>query len=383
MPKNRAQSLNTNQNLTLIPAQLQIQVLLLILTCKIPFQMIDPSQQPNHEEKLLLALCRLDFSIQEKAEAADLLKEVRDWDLFLKLANEHGVIALEAYNLRELSLADMVPGKVMEVLDNARMKTLMRNTWQTQQWKEVNRILSGAGIKHVLLKGMALEHTVYRSLGLRQMTDTDILVKRSDALNAWNLLQQHGFIPEPLKSPLHRKIILDLGKHLPTLIRESYQLEIHHKLFREKEKNELLDEAIENAIPIQIGETTAYILEKDLHLEYLYQHNDYHLTADGSQLKLFLDFQLLDPDKEVILPSGFISNPRKEGSMGNRRKIFRDVFYSIPASSRLRFLTGEVFPSLNWMKKRHNCGTIKALLLYPRRIGKLFWLLKSRQDQNL
>lgn len=320
--------------------------------------------------------------MQEKAEVAGLLKEVSDWDRFLKLANEHGVIALEAYNLRELGISDLVPEKIIEVLDNARMKTIIRNTWQTQQWKEVNSILSAAGIKHVLLKGMALEHTVYRSLGLRQMTDTDILVKRSDALNAWQHLLQHGFIPEPLKSPLHQKIILDLGKHLPTLIRESYQLEIHHRLFREKEKNELLDEAIENAIPIQIGETTAYTLEKDLHLEYLYQHNDYHLTATGSQMKLYLDFQLLDPDKEVILPHGFIANPRKEGSMGNRRKIFRDLFYSMPASSRLRFLAGEVFPSLNWMKTRHNCGTLKALLLYPRRIGKVFWVFKSPQDQK-
>jgi len=343
----------------------------------------DPQSTLQPEEKLLLALCRLDFSAQQKDEVADLLEEVSDWNRFLTLANEHGVIALEAYNLRKLGFSGLVPENVMKVLDNARMKTLMRNTWQTHQWKEVNSILSGAGIKHVLLKGMALEHTVYRSLGLRQMTDTDILVKRSDALNAWQLLQQHGFVSEPLKSPLHRKIILDLGKHLPTLIRESYQVEIHHRLFREKEKNDLLDAAIGNAKPIQIVEATAYILDKDLHLEYLRQHNEYHLTAAGSQLKLYLDFQLLHPDENVVLPPGFISNPRKEGSIGNRRKIFRDLYYSMPASSRLRFLTGEVFPSPAWLKTRHNCGTIKALLLYPRRIGKLFWVLKSRQDQNL
>jgi len=335
----------------------------------------DPRSILQPEEKLLLALCRLDFSTQEEAEVADLLKEVSDWNRFLTLANEHGVIALEAYNLRELGISDLVPEKIIEILDNARMKTLMRNTWQTHQWKEVNDILSEAGIKHVLLKGMALEHTVYRSLGLRQMTDTDILVKRSDALKAWHLLQKHGFVPEPLKSPLHRKIILDLGKHLPTLIRESYQVEIHHRLFREKEKNDLLYTAIDNATPIQIGETTAYALEKELHLEYLRQHNEYHLTAAGSQLKLYLDFQLLHPDENVVLPPGFISNPRKEGSIGNRRKIFRDLYYSMPASSRLRFLTGEVFPSPAWLKTRHNCGTLKALLLYPRRIGKLFWVL--------
>jgi hypothetical protein len=34
----------------------------------------------------------------------------------------------------------------------------------------------------------------------------------------------------------------------------------------------------------------------------------------------------------------------------------------------------DIFPSLRWMKKRHRCSTVKAILLYPRRIGKLLWV---------
>lgn len=335
----------------------------------------------NPEEKLLLALCRLDFTEEQNQGILKFMEGGIDWERYLKLVNEHGIIALEAYNIRELGLSGRVPEGVMKILDNARMKTLMRNTWQTQQWKEVNDILSAAGIKHVLLKGMALEHTVYRSLGLRQMTDTDILVKKDYALRSWNLLQEHGFVPEIIKSPLHRKIIMDLGKHLPTLIKDSYQVEIHHRLFREKEKNNLLDDAIDNAIPIQIGGTTGYTLENGLHLEYLRQHNDYHLNAAGSQMKLYLDFQLLNPGEEVILPRGFISNPHTGGSIASRKKIFKDVLYSMPVSSRLRFLAGEIFPSLCWMKQRHNSGMVKALLMYPRRFGKLLWILHNNNQE--
>ena len=111
------------------------------------------------EEKLLLALCRLEFSDEQKAEIGELMKEIRDWDQFVKLANDHGIIALTAYNIRENGLTDYVPAATMKIFDNGRMQSTVRNTWLVQKWKEVNTILSEAGIKHVLLKGMALEHT--------------------------------------------------------------------------------------------------------------------------------------------------------------------------------------------------------------------------------
>ncbi len=129
----------------------------------------------------------------------------------------------------------------MKVLDNGRMKSMIRNTWLAERWRKVNKILTAAGIKHVLLKGMALENTVYGAKGLRQMTDCDILVKKADALKAWLLLQENGFIPDIIKSPLHRKIIADIGKHLPTLRKDDYAVEIHHRLFREADKERKTD----------------------------------------------------------------------------------------------------------------------------------------------
>ena len=87
---------------------------------------------------------------------------------------------------------------------------------------------------------MALEHTVYRAKGLRQMTDNDILVKKDDVLKTWLLLQKHGFKPEMIKSPLFRKVMIDIGKHMPALVKEGYQIEIHHRLFDEALENKIL-----------------------------------------------------------------------------------------------------------------------------------------------
>ena len=326
----------------------------------------------NAEEKLALALCSLDFDDNQKDEISELLKGITDWDRYIQLVNEHGVIALEAYNLRELRLADLLPAHVREVLDNARMKILLRNTWLTGRWKEINAILSAAGIKHVVLKGMALEHTIYRSLGLRQMTDTDILVKRDDALKAWNLLQQHGFAHEPIKSPLHKKIILEIGKHLPTLIKDGYQVEIHHRLFRKNVSNDLLPEAIDNAGEFSIDGISAYMLNKELHLKFLHEHFEYHLKTTGPHLKQYLDMVLLDPDNPPLLPDGFISRSLPHGNSSSRNKVYRDFYQRLPSSARLRYLAGDIFPSHDWMKRRYSCGALKASLLYLPRIGIVF-----------
>jgi NOL1/NOP2/fmu family ribosome biogenesis protein len=265
----------------------------------------------------------------------------------------------------------------MKILDNGHMQSVIRNTWLVQRWKEVNKILSDAGIKHILLKGMALEYTVYGAKGLRQMTDNDILVKKEDALKAWLLLQKNGFRSEMIKSSLHRKIITDIGKHLPTLVKDGYAVEIHHRLFAKAEKNEKLNEAIDNAVEIDVEETKAYILNDDIHLEYLKAHLIYHQLSEGSQLRLYLDLELIKPGSAPQYPDGFLTKPNQTGIPGQRKNSFRAVFFSLPPRIRFRFLLGDIFPSLKWMKRRHGCGAVKAILLYPGRIGKVMWLLKA------
>jgi hypothetical protein len=338
--------------------------------------MTDPITQLTAEEKLLISLCRLEFTGEQKKEIGMLMKEIKDWDHFVRLVNDHGIIALAAYNIREAGLADIVPKEAMKVLDNGRTQSMIRNTWLVHKWKEVNIILSEAGIKHVLLKGMALEHTVYGSRGLRQMNDADILVKKGDVMKAWLLLQEHGFESDMIKSPFHEKIIAEMGKHMPTLRKNDYPIEIHYRLFYDHEKNEKLNDAVDNAVAIDLEGTRAYILNDDLHLDYLKEHLHYHLASGDSQLRLFLDVELIKPDSAPPIPDGFLINPNDSVKLKQRKNAYRIHFFSLPRNIRFRYLVGDFFPSVKWMKKRHGCGCVKTLLYYPQRMGKLIWLLK-------
>ena len=324
---------------------------------------------------LLLLLCHYPFDVKDREILKQLIGEVTDWDKLVKLINDHGIIALATYNIKEAGLAKDIPGKAMTILENGHLKSLARNTWLTEHWKEASTILSNAGIKHILLKGMALEHTLYESKGLRQMNDNDILIHPDEALKAWNLLQNEDFSTEIIKSPLHTKILMEIGNHLPCLYKDGYALEIHERL--QVAGSRLQVDPFEDSAEIMIGSTKAFILNKGQHLNYLIDHFERHKAGGNCQLRLYTDIFLLDKNSKIEIPDRFILNPIQENELHYRKIAYRDTLYSIAPKHRFRFLTGDIFPSLSWMKKRYRCTTLRALLYYPFRLGKVFWLLQK------
>jgi hypothetical protein len=326
--------------------------------------------------ELLLLLCRYPYEEKDRDLLSKLIGEVQDWQKLVELIIAHGIIALAAYNIKEAGLIKEVPEEAMSILENGYMKNVVRNLWLTERWKEVNTILTNAGIKHVLLKGMALEHTLYGSKGLRQMTDNDILVKCEDALNAWNLLKQNGFTRTLIKSPLHARIQLDIGKHLPCLYKDDYSVEIHHKLFGNNFNIDKINEdPINDALEISIGETRAWILPAKLQLMYLIDHYVRHTAEGYCQLRLYADIVLLDKTSDLRIPDSFILKPQQGQNKKSQKTAYKTNFNSIPPKVRLRFLIGDTFPSLQWMKKRYKCNGLIAILHYPLRLGKLMWLI--------
>lgn len=327
-------------------------------------------------KELLLLLCRYPFDKKNREELSNLLGEVKNWHELVKLINDHGIIALAAYNIKESGLGNKIPAEAMTILENGYLQSMVRNTWLAEQWREVNTILNNAGIKHVLLKGMALEHTLYDSKGLRQMTDNDILIKREDALKAWHILLKKGFSHEPVKSSLYMKILTDTGKHLPPLYKNGYALEIHHKLWDNKPGEETsIPDPVDSSEEIQIGGTKAWILSKEIRMKYLISHFEKHAREGNCQLRMYADIILSDGTSSLIMPDQFIMNPKQVMTREQRRIMYRENIRFVPSEYRFRYISGDIFPSIKWMKKRYNCSAAKALIYYPARFGKLIWLI--------
>lgn len=324
-------------------------------------------------KELLATLCRYPHDPAGNDRLRELLGTISDWQKTAELINSHGIIALAAYNITAAGLDASVPAEFMTMLNRGMIRSISRNAWLTERWKEVNGLLSAAGIKHILLKGMALEYTLYEGRGLRQMSDNDILVRKDDAFRAYKILIENGFGSELIKSPLHRKILPDIGKHMPALSKDGYSVEIHVRLFNDGEAAS--PGLFETAEEILVAGEKALVLSKENHLAYLVSHFRKHALEGNCQVRQYADIMLLDSATDLQFPDEFVETPFRGMDRNYRRAAYREDFFATPRNLRFRYLLGDIFPSLTWMRNRYKCSTAMALLRYPFRIAKAFWLL--------
>lgn len=383
----------------------------------------------SNEEILLLGLCRLSFSKVQTGKIEELVKCVSDWDYFASLANEHGVAALAFHNLEKLGFLPQIPEKTASTLKNALMLSLSRNAFHTSVISEVLKILNDENIKTVLLKGFALELVVYGNSGLRQMTDVDILLDRSNHKKARKILMENGYVSLPVKSLFHLPIIAYSGKHLPSLLKNGASIDIHLELFGGK-RNILTKLLYENSSEIRISDQLARIPPPQLFFLYLVKHLYFHELNNESQLRLYTDLVvLIEKYPDEIINNALLTYAAKAGisqilacrleplrdlwgmtfpdwvddfidkwynpdsinkfvfflkspknnSTSDNALIYRKIIREIPGLHRkILFVLGDLFPTLTFMKKRYKCKSkLKALLYYPHRLGKIVWLVRK------
>ncbi|NSW95457.1 MAG: nucleotidyltransferase family protein [Bacteroidales bacterium] len=388
------------------------------------------SNQLCPEEQLLLSLARIHFTGAMKEQICRLAEKITDWNYFVRLANEHGLIALSHNNLSTAGAIDKVPVKVAERLRSAYLISLSQNTKIYSLLEEIISIASKENIRVILLKGAVLEKTVYGNSGLRQMSDIDLLVKADDALPLRNLLLNNGFLSLPLISPLHEKLLPYLKSHLPVMHKNGISTEIHVRLFDEYNED-LVCEIINN--PEIVPGTTPEMFSPPLQLHFLYliKHLDRHARTKDLQLKLYTDIavlieefsgQLLNanlirlaekaglteplaeivylidkfwdvniPEPAVTLISGinaakitgkftgFLRNPSSYPRQDDSTLLFKSL-HDIPVlTGKIRYVTGYFFPSLYFIKYKFRVSSrVFAIFYYPAWYWRILRMVTGR-----
>jgi hypothetical protein len=391
--------------------------------------MMKNNAEIRDEELLLLGLSRLNFTKEHREKLFVLVRNIAGWDYFISLAGQHGISALVLNNLEALGLTGHLPSEQLSKLRSAHLLSISRNAFHISSSEELLSILNSEGIKTVLLKGLALELTVYGNKGLRQMTDVDILIDRKDYLKAQKVLMEKGYDSTPVKSGFHRSIIAWTGKHLPSLMKNGTSIDIHLELFPGK-KNDLTAMVLDNSSAIMIDREKVFIPPPQLFFLFLVRHLHQHELNNESQLRLYADLvvmmenyfdeiinynllelasragiskilawkleQLRDlwgisfpgwtdefidrwfsPDSinrfVFFLKSPKDNKPEKPGY------VYRRTIMEIPGLHRkMLFILGDLFPTIKFMKERYGVKTTPgAVILYPLRLGKLFWLFRK------
>lgn len=377
------------------------------------------------EEILLMGLCRLSFGVELKVMLLALAEGISDWKYFCSLANQHGVAALVYHNLSKLGFIGLLPENEAASLRNALMQNIRRNTINMESLADTLKLMNKNDIKVVLLKGMALELSVYGNEGLRQMSDVDVLIEKKDCIRSWKILKDNGYESLPVKSVFHKLILADSGKHLPSLIKGGFQFEIHHGLFGGR-KNSLTGMVMDNSTEAGVNGQITYIPSPQVFFLYLIRHLHLHEMKNESQLRLYTDLVvLLEKYRDQIINTNllslafeagmsdilawkleplrdlwgisfpgwlnefinrnytpasinkfifFLKSP-KNNPVTDQSSLYRNAVSEIPGLHRkLLYILGDLFPTISFMKKRYHCGWLKALIFYPHRLGKL-WLL--------
>ena len=381
---------------------------------------------------LLVILSRTDFGIHERRSAEKLCGVITDWYSFAGLAIRHGVAALVWQNLNDLNLAHHVGEKESVILEGTMMRTIVRVTYITSVAAEIVQALNSAGIRVLLLKGLALEHSVYGSRGLRQMSDADLLVSPGDALKARDVIESLGFESRPLKSSLYRRIIMDLGNHLPEMHRGGISVDLHHRLFGAR-ATALTEKALSAPGRVTAAGMTCNVLPPRINFLNLVSHLRKHDIKGEFQLRLYCDIYLLLQQSEtevladelaeearmagieeevkmvlyimkevydVNVPDRFTEDVRPELIDLKRFLVnLEDPGYAAPVTAtefyrrnlraikgikgKLIFIAGDLFPSVTFMKQRYGCRSAAgALIRYPHRLGKLYLALKALKGRH-
>jgi hypothetical protein len=176
---------------------------------------------PTDQQELLLRA-----ALREESEAIQAWRGIRDrLDLDRADVGSQRLLPLLAANLRRYGVDDSQLGRCMQLYRETRSQ----NHALFDAVGAVVRTLTEAGIETMVLKGWALAELYYKDIGLRPMSDVDLLVRRTDARRASHILQQLGWSPENDVTPSFART-----RHAVTFKnRDGQQCDLHWWMFEE------------------------------------------------------------------------------------------------------------------------------------------------------
>ena len=244
------------------------------------------------EDELCLLLSRGELSAEVQRRALELLALPPRWPLVLERVYAHQILPLFCRNLNQVGFPG-VPEEVRAELTSAFRANALRNTILTEELDRVLRLLGGAGVPVIPLKGTALAESLYGDAALRVCADIDILVPSKRFAEAFHRLVSEGYQTD-FTDPRLVDLLARYGKDCGLMRQElnwSYPLQLHAGLvWGGPTERALLEEVWAEAEPKTIHGVPAFALSPEWEFLYLAVHAARHEPAS---LKWLVDIDQL------------------------------------------------------------------------------------------
>jgi hypothetical protein len=159
------------------------------------------------EWKLLIATASLQIDADRKAEITCLVKMDIDWDTLISQSMMHGTSGLLFRHLSALQPDAGVPKEVLERLYDFYLNITASNLQQMAAFQKAADAFAEVDVDLILLKGAALAESLYGDIGLRPMSDVDLIIREDDwpkvckvlkSLNYHSVGQEFATLPPKL-----------------------------------------------------------------------------------------------------------------------------------------------------------------------------------------
>lgn len=366
------------------------------------------------EENLLLLSAKIEPETHDLILAEQLIARVYDWEKLVTQAINRAIGPLFYKLLSHKQLKNKVPLTIMRKLEAAYFTTLRRNMLLLNAWTEVAAALTAVDIKVIALKGIYLAEHLYGDIGVRQLSDIDILVKPEYGSKALDVLTKLGY--QATENPFSAELKPDNDfVHYPPMLRDGLSIEVHVRLHRPHKHYQLDTLAfIDRSEPVIINAVSAFTLSFYDQLLFLCVHSEKHFTGSKIQFSCFTDLanilfkssQTLEWEKlialskenrcetivfkHLLLTARFFDAPIPDkykktysktvtkadeevficflrGYMfaGNHFENFSTNIASIKGfRKKLHFLLGNLFPPKSYMVQRYNINNQKHYWIY-------------------
>lgn len=147
------------------------------------------------EWRLLVYLCKLGFVGRADPFTQSLSADHIDWNLFAQRARLHRVISLVHQGIAQWEDKHLVPQDTMDLLGQTRQQQSYKNMDHAKEMVQIVKLLAEKGVEAIPYKGVVLGQEAYGDIGIRKMSDIDLLVNLSDFSEIREVLLTREYVP--------------------------------------------------------------------------------------------------------------------------------------------------------------------------------------------